>query len=274
MRTSELFDIAGNKVLVTGGARGIGLMIAEGLLRAGATVLLSTRKPQAAADATEKLSELGEVHAIAADIGTEQGCRDLIDAVAERTDRLDALVNNAGATWGAPFDEFPDAAWDKVLGVNVKTPFTLAKLARPLLEAGASADGGPARIINIGSIDGLAVPNYENYSYSAAKAAIHHLTRHMAANLAPSILVNAIAPGPFPTKMMQFVLDERGDELEGANPLKRIGRPEDITGLVTFLLSPASSFITGTVIPLDGGLTSTMSVALFDPIRQGGVIHA
>ncbi len=263
-----MFDITGKKVLVTGGARGIGLMIAEGLLRAGATVYLSTRKSDAADEAARTLSEFGTVHAIAADIGTEQGCRELIDAITRTTDHLDAVINNAGATWGAPFDEFPDAAWDKVLGVNVKAPFTIAKLARPLLEAGARAAGDPARIINIGSIDGLAVPNYENYSYSAAKAAIHHLTRHMAATLAPSILVNAIAPGPFPTKMMQWMLEERGDEIRRANPLQRIGRPEDITALVTFLLSPGSSFITGAIIPLDGGLTSTMSVALFDPIEE------
>ncbi|MFF3932989.1 SDR family oxidoreductase [Streptomyces hirsutus] len=264
---SDLFDVSGKKVLVTGGARGIGRMIAEGLLRAGAVVFISTRKADAADEAARSLSEFGEIHAFAADIATEQGCRDLINAVAERTDHLDVLVNNAGATWGAPFDEFPDAAWDKVLGVNVKTPFTLAKLARPLLEAGAAAGDAPARIINIGSIDGLAVPNYENYSYSAAKAAIHHLTRHMAANLAPSILVNAIAPGPFPTKMMKWVLDERGDAIAAANPLRRIGRPEDITGVVTFLLSRAGSYITGTVIPVDGGLTATMSVAL-DPNSQ------
>ncbi|CAM5389002.1 2-succinylbenzoate--CoA ligase [Streptomyces hirsutus] len=177
--------LPGKKVLVTGGARGIGRMIAEGLLlRARAPSSTSPPwKADAADEAARSLSEFGEIHAFAADIATEQGCRDLIDAVAERTDHLDVLVNNAGATWGAPFDEFPDAAWDKVLGVNVKTPFTLAKLARPLLEAGAAAGDAPARIINIGSIDGLAVPNYENYSYSAAKAAIHHLTRHMAANL-------------------------------------------------------------------------------------------
>ncbi|MDI3389535.1 SDR family oxidoreductase [Streptomyces sp. B-S-A8] len=266
MSTPDLFNVSGKKVLITGGARGIGRMIAEGLLRAGAVVHISTRKPEAADEAAHALSEFGEVHAYAADIATEQGCRDLIDAVAADTDHLDALVNNAGATWGAPFDEFPDAAWDKVLGVNVKTPFVLAKLARPMLEA-AAAGGAPARIINIGSIDGLAVPNYENYSYSAAKAAIHHLTRHMAANLAPSILVNAIAPGPFPTKMMKWALKERGDAIAAANPLRRIGHPDDLTGVVTFLLSRAGSYITGTVIPVDGGLTTTMSVAL-DPTQE------
>ncbi|WP_297007693.1 SDR family oxidoreductase, partial [uncultured Corynebacterium sp.] len=178
--------------------------------------------------------------------------------------RLDGLVNNAGATWGAPFDDFPPDAWDKVLGVNVKTPFRLAQLLRPLLDARATAGLDPARIINVGSIDGLAVPNYENYSYAASKAAVHHLTKIMASSLAPKILVNAIAPGPFPTRMMKWVLDERGEEVNRANPLGRVGRPEDVTALVTFLLAPGSSYITGTTIPLDGGLTSTMSVAMYD----------
>lgn len=274
----DMFDLTGRHVVVTGGARGIGRMIVEGLLLRGVTVYLTTRKQQAATEAARELDELGEVHAFAVDIGTEAGCHELIEKVSAHTDRLHGLINNAGATWGAPLDEFPDGAWDKVLAVNVKAPFTLAKIARPLLEAGSrgggvagavgggadgKAGGGPTRIINIGSIDGLLVPNYENYSYSAAKAAIHHLTRHLAATLAPSILVNAIAPGPFPTKMMQWVLDEHGDEISGSNPLRRLGRAEDMDGLVTFLLSDASSYITGAVIPLDGGLTSTASVAMF-----------
>ncbi|MGV9868001.1 SDR family oxidoreductase [Rhodococcus koreensis] len=262
--STDTFDLTGQHVLVTGGARGLGWMIAEGLVRRGVTVYLSTRKQDAADEAARELGELGEVHAFAVDVATEQGCRDLVERVSAHTGRLDGLINNAGATWGAPFDDFPDAAWDKIFGVNVKAPFNLAKAARPLLEAATAGGNGPARIINIGSIDGLLVPNYENYSYAASKAAIHHLTRQLAANLAPSILVNAIAPGPFPTKMMKFVLDERGEEIENANPLGRVGRPEDIDGTVAFLLSAASSYITGAVIPLDGGLTTTASVTLFD----------
>ncbi|MET8815504.1 SDR family oxidoreductase [Streptomyces sp. NPDC004549] len=263
-KVSNAFDVTGKHVLITGGARGIGYMMAEGLLRAGAVVFISTRKPDAAKDAEHSLSEHGEVHAVAADVATEDGRRALIDAVAAKTDHLDALINNAGATWGATFDDFPDSAWDKVLGLNVKAPFALAQLARPLLEA-AAREGSPARIINVGSVDGLAVPNFENYSYAASKAAVHHLTRQLAANLAPSILVNAIAPGPFPTKMMKWALDERGDEIAAANPLRRIGRPEDIAAMVIFLVAPASSYVTGAVIPLDGGLTTTMSVALSEP---------
>jgi NAD(P)-dependent dehydrogenase (short-subunit alcohol dehydrogenase family) len=265
------FDIAGRTVLVTGGARGIGRMLTEGLLRAGATVLFSARKPEAVAAAEQELRELtatvdgaGEVHGIAADIATEEGCQALVAAVRDHIDRLDGLVNNAGATWGAPFDDFPPAAWDKVLGVNVKTPFRLAQLLRPLLDARGAAGLDPARIINLGSIDGLAVPNYENYSYAASKAAVHHLTKVLAKTLAPGILVNAVAPGPFPTKMMKWVLDEHGEEINRANPLGRVGRPEDITALVTFLLAPGSSYLTGLTIPLDGGLTSTMSVAMYD----------
>lgn len=262
---TDTFDLTGQHVLVTGGARGIGRMIVEGLLGRGVTVYLSTRKEKSASEAAAELGELGNVYAFAADIGTEQGCQDLVQRVSTHTHRLHGVINNAGATWGAPFDDFPDAAWDKVFDINVKAPFTLAKAARPLLEAAAVGRNNPARIINIGSIDGLLVPNYENYSYSAAKAAIHHLTRHLAATLAPSILVNAIAPGPFPTAMMKWALDERGAEIENANPLGRLGSHADIDGVVTFLLSNASSFITGTVTPLDGGLTTTASVTLFNP---------
>jgi NAD(P)-dependent dehydrogenase (short-subunit alcohol dehydrogenase family) len=271
--TPSAFDISGRTVLITGGARGIGRWLAEGLLRAGANVLISTRRPDAAAEVGKELAALdtaGEVHAIAADISTEEGCQTLADAVRGYTERLgghlDGLVNNAGATWGASFDEFPPDAWDKVLGANVKAPFRLSQLLRPLLDARADAGLDPARIINIGSIDGLAVPNYDNFSYAASKAAVHHLTKVMASSLAPKILVNAVAPGPFPTRMMAWVLDGRGEEVNKANPLGRIGRPEDVTSLVTFLLSPGSSYITGTTIPLDGGLTSTMSVAMYDEI--------
>jgi len=192
----ELFSIAGKTALITGGTSGIGLMIAEGYLRAGARIVISSRKPDACAAARETLSEFGEVHAIPADVSRDEQCRELIDAVAARTGKLDILVNNAGATWGAPLDEFPVAAFDKVLTLNVKAPFLLTQLARPLLEA-ASAPDDPARVINIGSIDGIVVPRLPTFSYSSSKAAVHQLTRHLAHALAPSILVNAIAPGPF-----------------------------------------------------------------------------
>ena len=257
----DLFSITGKTALITGGTSGIGLMIAEGYLRAGARIYISSRKPDACAAAQDALAEFGAVQAIPADVSTEDGCRALIDAVAERTDSLDILVNNAGATWGAPFDEFPGAAFDKVLTLNVKSPFLLTQLARPLLEA-ASADDDPARVINIGSIDGIVVPRMGTYSYSASKAAVHQLTRHMAHALAPRILVNAIAPGPFPSKMMAATLDAVGDRLAAGTPVGRIGRGEDMAGAAIYLASRAANYVTGAVLPVDGGLSTTVGLQL------------
>jgi NAD(P)-dependent dehydrogenase (short-subunit alcohol dehydrogenase family) len=258
---SDVFSVAGKTVLVTGGSRGIGYMIAEGYLRSGAEVIISSRKPDICEQARTELSEFGPVHAITADISDDAQCRSLIDQVERLTDKLDVMVNNAGATWGAPFDEFPDNAWDRVLGVNVKAPFTLARLARPLLER-ASTPESPARIINIGSIDGLVVPSFTNYSYSASKAAVHHLTRHLAAHLAPKILVNTIAPGPFPTKMMAGALEVVGDELRAASPVGRLGEADDIAAAAIYLSSRATNFVTGALIPVDGGLSTTTGVRL------------
>lgn len=258
---SDLFSVAGKTALVTGGTSGIGYMIAEGYLRAGARVYLSSRKADACRRAEQDLSPLGEVHSIPADLSREQDCRALIDAIVAREDRLQILVNNAGATWGAAFDEFPPAAFDKVLTLNVKAPFLLTQLARPLLEAG-SAEDDPARVINVGSIDGLMVPSTRNFSYSASKAAIHQLTRHLAAELAPTILVNAIAPGPFPSKMMAHILDAAGDAIAAGNPVKRIGRATDVAAAAVYLASRATNFITGAVLPLDGGLSTTVGIRL------------
>ncbi|MFC9871797.1 SDR family oxidoreductase [Nocardia salmonicida] len=258
---SQIFSVEGKTVLITGGTRGIGYMIAEGYLRAGAKVYISSRKKAACVAAEQELLQFGEVHAIPCDVTDEADCRALIDEIAARESQLHVLVNNAGTTWGAQFDEFPGEGWDKVLAANVKAPFTLTQLARPLLEKG-SADNDPARVINIGSIDGLVVPTLGNYSYSASKAAIHHLTRHLAADLAPSILVNAIAPGPFPSKMMAHTLEEIGDQLRAASPVNRIGEPTDAASTAVFLSSRASNFITGAVIPLDGGLATTLGIQL------------
>lgn len=257
----ELFSVAGKTALITGGTRGIGYMIAEGYLRAGVRVYVSSRKPEACQQAQRELSRYGEVHAIPADLSREEDCRALVDAVANREDRLHILVNNAGATWGAAFDEFPPAAFDKVLTLNVKAPFLLTQLARPLLAAAAEQDN-PARVINIGSIDGLLVPRTRNYPYSASKAAVHQLTRHLAAELAPEILVNAIAPGPFPSKMMAATLEAVGDQLVAASPVKRIGRAEDVAAAAVYLAAPATNFMTGAVIPLDGGLSTTAGITL------------
>lgn len=259
--SAELFSIAGKTALITGGTSGIGLMIARGYLRAGARVVISSRKPDACAAARETLSELGEVYAVPADVSSEDQCGELIDAVSGIAGELHILVNNAGATWGAPFDEFPPAAFDKVLTLNVKAPFVLTQLARPLLEASSAADD-PARVINIGSIDGLVVPRLGTFSYSASKAAVHQLTRHMAHALAPSILVNAIAPGPFPSKMMAATLDAIGDRLAAGTPVGRLGRDEDMAGAAIYLASRAAGYVTGAVIPVDGGLSTTAGLSV------------
>ncbi|MET0704437.1 MAG: SDR family oxidoreductase [Mycobacterium sp.] len=255
----ELFSVSGKTALITGGTSGIGYMIAEGYLRAGVKVYISSRKPDACRAAQQELSQFGEVHAIPADVSSEEQCRALIDEVGSREDALHILVNNAGATWGAPFDAFPGAAFDKVLTLNVKAPFILTQLARPLLAAAAGVDD-PARVLNIGSIDGIVVPRLNSFSYSASKAALHQLTRHLAYELAPEILVNAIAPGPFPSKMMAATLEAVGDRLAEGTPVKRIGRTEDMAGAAVYLASRAANFITGAVIPVDGGLSTTVGL--------------
>jgi NAD(P)-dependent dehydrogenase (short-subunit alcohol dehydrogenase family) len=252
---SDLFSIAGKTAVVTGGSRGIGLMIARGFVEAGAKVYISSRKADMCEQVAAELSEVGECVALPADLSTEAECRRLADAVAEREERLDVLVNNAGATWGAPLDQFDEAAWERVLSLNVKGVFHLTKFLVPLLEKAGSADE-PARVINIGSIDGIHVPALETYSYSASKAAVHQLTRHLARRLAPAVTVNAIAPGPFESKMMAATLDAFGDQIAASAPLKRIGRPDDMAGTAIFLASRAGAYLTGAVIPVDGGIAT------------------
>ena len=253
--SDHLFSIAGKTAVVTGGSRGIGLMIARGYVESGAKVYISSRKADVCEQVAAELSEVGECVALPADLSTEAECRRLADAVAEREDRLDVLVNNAGATWGAPLEQFDEAAWERVLALNVKGVFHLTKFLTPLLEKAGSADE-PARVINIGSIDGIHVPALETYSYSASKAAVHQLTRHLARRLAPAVTVNAIAPGPFESKMMAATLDAFGDQIAASAPLKRIGRPDDMAGAAIFLASRAGAYLTGAVIPVDGGIAS------------------
>jgi NAD(P)-dependent dehydrogenase (short-subunit alcohol dehydrogenase family) len=253
--SDHLFSIAGKTAVVTGGSRGIGLMIARGFVEAGAKVYVSSRKADVCEQVAAELSEVGECVALPADLSTEAECRRLADAVAEREDRLDVLVNNAGATWGAPLEQFDEAAWERVLALNVKGVFHLTKFLTPLLEKAGSADE-PARVINIGSIDGIHVPALETYSYSASKAAVHQLTRHLARRLAPAVTVNAIAPGPFESKMMAATLDAFGDQIAASAPLKRIGRPDDMAGAAIFLASRAGAYLTGAVIPVDGGIAT------------------
>jgi len=253
---SDLFDINGRIALVTGGSRGIGLMIARGFVEAGAKVYISSRKADVCEAVAAELSEVGECVALPEDLSSEDACARLAAAVAAREDHLDILVNNAGATWGAPLAEHDTATWRRVLDINVEAVFHLTKLCRPLLDARSSADD-PARVINIGSVDGIQVPLMETYSYSASKAAVHQLTRHLAKNLAPSITVNCIAPGPFESKMMAATLAAAGDAIAKSAPMKRIGRPDDMAGAAIFLSSRASAYITGALLPVDGGIVTT-----------------
>jgi NAD(P)-dependent dehydrogenase (short-subunit alcohol dehydrogenase family) len=252
---NDLFSIAGKTALVTGGSRGIGLMIARGYVEAGARVYISSRKADVLDEVAAELSKVGECHAIAADLSTEPECRRLAEAIAARESSLDILVNNAGATWGAPLEQFDEPAWERALALNVKGVFHLTKFLLPLLEAAGTAED-PARVINIGSIDGIRVPLMENYSYSASKAAVHMLTRHLAKRLAPEITVNAIAPGPFESKMMAATLEAFGEQIAAGTPLKRIGRPDDMAGAAVYLASRAGAYLTGAVIPVDGGIAS------------------
>jgi NAD(P)-dependent dehydrogenase (short-subunit alcohol dehydrogenase family) len=254
---SDLFDVSGKTALVTGGSRGIGLMIATGLVQAGARVIISSRKRDDVEASARLLCEYGECEAIVGDVSKPEGAAALAAETHSRFQALDILVNNAGVVWGAPIEDFPATGWDKVMHTNVEGVFHLTVALLPALRAAAEVDD-PARVINIGSIDGLRTPSVENYSYSAAKAAVHMLTRHLAKRLASEhITVNAIAPGPFESKMMAFILDnpETREAVEQSVPLGRIGRADDVAGLVQFLASRAGAYLTGTVIPLDGGIT-------------------
>jgi len=253
---AQLFDLTGKRALVTGGTRGIGLMIARGLLQAGARVVVSSRKADACERACEELSAFGDVTAVAADLSTHDECLRLADVVTADAG-LDILVNNAGATWGEPLETFPDAAWDKVLDLNLKSPFWLVQALLPALSAAGTADD-PARIVNVGSIDGIRVSPLPVYSYASSKAALHQLTRVLARELGPRhVTVNAVAPGPFPSKMMAATLDAFGDAIAASAPLRRIGRADDMAGVAVFLTSRAGSYLTGAVIPVDGGIATT-----------------
>jgi NAD(P)-dependent dehydrogenase (short-subunit alcohol dehydrogenase family) len=256
----DLFDLTGKTAVVTGGTRGIGLMMARGLLDAGARVYVCSRGAEACAAAAETLAAHGDVTAFAADLSTEDGAVAVAAEVAAREPAVHVLVNNAGATWGAPLEEFPASAWDKVLDLNLKAPFFLTRAFLPLLEA-AATDDDPARVVNVGSIDGLRAPAMPTYSYSASKAGVHHLTKVLARELGPRrITVNAVAPGPFESKMMAATLDAFGEAIAANAPLRRIGRPDDMAGAVVYLASRAGAYVTGAVIPVDGGISLTSAL--------------
>ena len=251
----DLFSVEGKTVLITGGSRGIGKMIATGFVLHGARVYVASRKREECEQVAAELSSQGTCFALPADLSSEAGARALAEAIAERESALHVLVNNAGANWGAPYEEYPDAAWDKVLALNVKAVFHLTRFSTPLLEKSVRP-GDPARVINIGSIDGIRAPLLDTYAYSASKAAVHHLTRVLAAKLAARrITVNAVAPGPFESKMMAATLDQFKDVIVQSCPLRRIGEPEDMAGITIYLASRAGAYVTGTVIPVDGGIS-------------------
>jgi NAD(P)-dependent dehydrogenase (short-subunit alcohol dehydrogenase family) len=252
----NLFGVSGKVALVTGGSRGIGLMIAQGFVENGVKTYISSRKKQVCDDVAAELSKVGTCISLPHDLGSMEGVKALAADLKSREEKLDILVNNAGATWGEPIDDFPEAGWDKVMTLNVKSPFFLTKELLPELRAATTSED-PSRVINIGSIDGLKSPSMETYSYSASKAGINHLTRHLATRLASEdIIVNGIAPGPFPSKMMAATLDSFGDQIAAQNPRKRIGSPEDMAGTAIFLSSRASAYITGAVIAVDGGIVA------------------
>ncbi|BBZ30801.1 3-oxoacyl-ACP reductase [Mycolicibacterium madagascariense] len=256
---AQLFDLTGKYALVTGGTRGIGMMMARGLLQAGARVVISSRKADACAAAQEQLAPFGDVRAIPADLSTHDECRRLADLVTADSDGLHILVNNAGATWGEPLETFPDSAWDKVIDLNLKSPFWLVQALLPALRAAGTADD-PARVINVGSIDGIHVSKLPVYSYASSKAGLHQLTRMLARELGPQhVTVNVVAPGPFPSKMMAATLETFGDAIAASAPLRRIGRDDDMAGIAVFLASRAGAYLTGTVIPVDGGIATTAS---------------
>ncbi|KAG2234523.1 hypothetical protein BDF21DRAFT_437589 [Thamnidium elegans] len=261
MDISGLFSVKDKVVLVTGGSRGIGEMIATGFVQGGAVVYISSRSVQACDEVAAKLSALGPGKCIAlpADLQSVDDIKKLVAELSKRESRLDVLVNNAGATWGAPLDEYPDAAFQKVMNLNVTRIFTLTQSCLPLLRANATKDT-PSRVINIGSINGETPPSMETYAYSASKAAVHHLTRHLAGRLGHQhILVNAIAPGSFPSKMMAATLKDRGDAIIGAVPVGRVGSPEDIAGTCIYLSSRAGQYTVGAVIVVDGGALQSTS---------------
>jgi 2-deoxy-D-gluconate 3-dehydrogenase len=254
----DLFSLKGRVALVTGGSRGIGKMIAAGFLAQGAAKVYITARNAGPCEATAK--ELtaeydGECIALPIDISTNAGCEQLAAEIIKREPKLDILVNNAGTAWGAAFDEFPESGWDKVMSLNVKSPFFLTKALAAPLRAAASA-GRPAKVINIASVDGLHVNPLETYSYQASKAGLIHLTRRMAARLIKDhIVVSCIAPGAFASDMNRAARDH-GGELSKRVPSGRIGTTEDMAGTAIYLASRAGDYVVGTTLAVDGGVVN------------------
>lgn len=268
MTPDKLFGLKGKTALVTGGATGIGRMAAEGLAAAGARVLIASRKAEACLRAAEDLNAMGfsgTAEGFGGDVGSEEGIAALVANVGDRTDRLDILMNNAGTSWGMPLGQFPYEAWDRVLRLNLTGLFHLTQSLLPMLTASAN-DDDPARVVNVGSVMGEIPHGDRAYSYSASKAAVHHMTRVLAKELAERrITVNALAPGPFVSKMTAFATeDEEVRGRVGAQvPLGRVGRPEDIAAAMQFLCGPGGAYITGAILPVSGGINVETGPDLF-----------
>ena len=253
---NELFSLAGKTALITGGSSGIGLNLAKGLLQNGVRVVIASRKQEKCDMALQELGKLGDVAAFAADVTIPHDRASLLEFCAEQLGSLSILVNNAGSNWAAQLADYPDDGFDKVVRTNLNSVFSLTRDAIPLLTLAATPDD-PARIINIGSMDGLQVPVVQRvptFAYSASKAALHHLTRTLAVDLGPkNITVNAVAPGFFESRMTDYVFDKYLSDIEDECPLHRIGKAEELVGIVAYLASRAGSYTNGTVIPVDGG---------------------
>ena len=247
----DLFNVQGKVAIVTGGSRGIGAMIARGFVENGVKTYITARKEEELQATAKALSALGECIAVPSNLATLEGVVAFADVIKEQEGAVHILVNNAGATWGADIDDFPESGWDKIMDLNVKSLFFLTQQMLPALRA-AGTDEDPARVINIGSVNGVTHPHMNNYSYSASKAAVHHLTRHLGADLAPEFInVNGIAPGFFPSKMTAHMLED--EKLLEAIPRGRLGTAEDAAGTAIYLSSRASAWVSGHTVALDGG---------------------
>ena len=261
MEIKKLFGIENKVAIVTGGSRGIGEMITSGFLANGVKVYISARKAPALIEKAKELSDRYQQECIPVpcDLSTLDGIEEFVGSISEKEEGIDFLINNAGAAWGEPLESFSEGGWDKVMDLNVKSLFFLTQKFKNLLLNNASVED-PSRVINIGSIDGLNVPSMETYSYGASKAAVHHLTRVLASKLVKeNILVNAIAPGPYPSAMLGSAVNHDYSEIAKRNPRKRVGTPEDMAGLAIFLCSRAGAYTVGETITSDGGIVKTAS---------------